>query len=298
MRFGYIGLGKMGKNMVLHLLEKGHNIVAWNRSPEPRKVVADAGALAVESIEELVQNLAAPRTVWLMLPAGEVTRQMIDQLLSLMEAGDTIIDGSNNHWKATAENNTLVRQSGLHFFDAGVSGGPDGARNGTCLMVGGEEEPSADLAGLFGDVALPNAYQFFLGPGAGHFVKMIHNGIEYGMMQAIGEGFEVLQKSPFNLDLPRIAQLYNTGSVIESRLMGWLESGYTNQGPELSDISGSVKHSGEGAWTVEAAKEFGVSVPIIEGSLQFRINSTNNPSYTGQVVSVLRNEFGGHDVGK
>ncbi|MEO8581373.1 MAG: phosphogluconate dehydrogenase (NAD(+)-dependent, decarboxylating) [Patescibacteria group bacterium] len=298
MQIGYIGLGKMGKNMALRLIEKGHQVVAWNRSPEPRAEVASAGAVTTETVEELVQKMQAPRIVWLMLPAGEVTHQMIELLSGLLSAGDIVIDGGNNHYKEAAAHKELLSTKGVHFFDAGVSGGPAGARNGACVMIGGSAEIYPQIEPLFQDIAAPNAYTFFPGAGAGHFVKMVHNGIEYGMMQAIGEGFEVLKKSSFKLDLEKVAELYNNGSVIESRLIGWLISGYQKNGQELAEISGSVKHSGEGQWTVEAAKELDVPVPIIEGSLQFRIDSTNKPSYTGQVVSVLRNEFGGHEVKK
>jgi 6-phosphogluconate dehydrogenase len=296
MQLGYIGLGKMGKNMVLRLLEKGHKLTAWNRSAEPRSEVAAAGATTVETISELVTSLATPRVIWLMLPAGDVTHRMIEELIPQLQPGDTIIDGSNNFYKNTVEHNQTLKAHGLAFFDAGVSGGPAGARHGACLMVGGDTQPSAELTALFTDIAKPDAYRFFTGSGAGHFVKMVHNGIEYGMMQAIGEGFEVLKTSPFKLDLVQVADLYNQGSVIESRLIGWLASGYRKHSIDLTTISGSIKHSGEGQWTVETAKEFGIPVPIIEGSLQFRIDSTTKPSYTGQVVSVLRNEFGGHQV--
>jgi len=296
MQLGYIGLGKMGKNMVLCLLEKNHQVVAWNRSPEPRLEVAAAGAQTVESIEELIQALPTPRTVWLMLPAGETTHQMISQVSALLVAGDTLIDGSNNFYKNTITHNLELKTKNINFYDAGVSGGPAGARDGACLMVGGDTEPSAELQTLFSDIAAPDSYRFFSGTGAGHFVKMVHNGIEYGMMQAIGEGFEVLRAAPFNLDLQKVTELYNRGSVIESRLIGWLGSGYQKNGPELTTISGSVKHSGEGQWTIETARELGIPVPIIEASLQFRIDSQAQPSYTGQVVSVLRNEFGGHEV--
>lgn len=296
MQIGYIGLGKMGKNMVLRLLEKQHQVVAWNRSPEPREEVARAGATVTESVEELVSKLTGQKIVWLMLPAGEVTHQMIVQLSTLLSPGDILIDGSNNFFKETIKHLELLSTKSIHFFDAGVSGGPNGARNGACVMIGGSEEMYPKVEPLFRDIAAPDAYKFFPGAGAGHFTKMVHNGIEYGMMQAIGEGFEVLKKSDFNLDLKKVAELYNKGSVIESRLIGWLISGFQKNGQELQEISGSVKHSGEGQWTVDTAKEMGIPVPIIEGSLQFRIDSTNKPSYTGKVVSVLRNEFGGHEV--
>lgn len=284
--------------MVLRLLEKGHTVVAWNRSEQARQAVAAAGATSVETIEELVQALPTPRHIWLMLPAGEVTQGMIEQLIPLLQAGDTLIDGSNNFYKNTQQHNELLKKQGIHFYDAGISGGPSGARNGACVMAGGEEAPTQEIEQLFKDLAAPGAYQFFPGSGAGHFVKMVHNGIEYGMMQAIGEGFAVMKASAYNLDLLKVAQLYNQGSVIESRLLGWLASGYQKQGLELKEISAAVKHSGEGQWTVETAQELGIPVPIIAAALQFRIASQANPSYTGQVLSLLRHEFGGHEVKK
>jgi 6-phosphogluconate dehydrogenase len=296
MQIGYIGLGKMGKNMVLHLLEKGHEVVAWNRSPEPGQEVAAAGAKVVQSVEELVESLSGRRVIWLMLPAKEVTNQMIQKLSSLLKKDDILIDGGNSQYTDTIANAKVLTPAGIRFLDVGTSGGPAGARNGACLMIGGDQEAYHSLQSLFEDIASKDAYRFFPGYGAGHFVKMVHNGIEYGMMQAIAEGFEVLKESPYKIDLLQAAQIYNNRSVIESRLVGWLESGYQKHGTELEDISGTVAHSGEGQWTVEAAKELGVAIPIIEGSLQFRIDSAQNPTYTGKVVSLLRNEFGGHEV--
>lgn len=298
MQIAYIGLGKMGKNMVLRLLEKGHDVYAWNRSEEPRLEVKKAGAKVFESIEVLVQKLPAPRTIWLMLPAGSVTQDMVRQLSELLSSGDVIIDGANSFYKDAQEHVDLLSSKGIDFIDVGVSGGPAGARNGACLMVGATQTLFEKYESLYQDLAADQAFAHFEGVGAGHFVKMVHNGIEYGMMQAIGEGFEVMKKSNFNLDLQAVAGVYSQQSVIASRLISWLESGYKKHGIDLADISGSVKHSGEGQWTVETAKELAVPVKVIEDALQFRIDSTNKPSYTGKVVSVLRNEFGGHKVGK
>lgn len=296
MKLGYLGLGKMGKNMVLRLLETGHQVVAWNRSPGPREEVAVAGAQTVATVDAVVLALEAPRTVWVMLPAGEVTGQMINDLAQMLEPGDTIIDGANSFYKDTIARAAQLKEKGIRFMDAAISGGPNGARNGACAMVGGDSTLFTELEPLFRSISAPGAYQHFNGIGAGQFVKMVHNGIEYGMMQAIGEGFEVLKKSAFELDLEKVAHLYNNRSVIESRLIGWTESGYKKHGPELTGISGSVKHSGEGQWTVETAKELGVPVPVIGASYQFRLDSQAKPSYTGKVVSTLRNEFGGHEV--
>lgn len=296
MRIGYIGLGKMGKNMVLRLLEQGHQVVAWNRSQKAYEEVSAAGAETATSLTAVVATLQAPRTVWLMLPAGEPTHAMIEELSTLLSAGDTVIDGANSFYKDSQAHSALLAQKNIHFIDAGVSGGPAGARTGACLMIGGERSNFEAHEPVFKAIAAPNSYMFFDGAGAGHFVKMVHNGIEYGMMQAIAEGFTVLKQSEYKVNLLNAAKLYNRGSVIESRLIGWLESGLAQHGEEMSAISGSIAHSGEGQWTVQTAKELKIPVPVIEDSLQFRIESQKNPSFTGRLVSLLRNQFGGHDV--
>lgn len=298
MKLGYIGLGKMGKNMVLRLHEHGHEIVAWNRSPEPLQEVESLGVSTVADIKALVNSLEAPRTVWVMLTAGAATGEMITTLAGLLEPGDTVIDGANSFYKDSQQRAEELSKKNIHFMDVGVSGGPGGARNGACLMIGGTEDNYKAHEPLLKDIAAPDSYQFFEGAGAGHFVKMVHNGIEYGMMQAIGEGFAVLKESQYNINLINAAEIYNKGSVIESRLIGWLQSGLEKEGEELEAISGSVSHSGEGQWTVETAKEMNIPVPIIEGSLQYRIKSQSKPSYIGKLVSLLRNQFGGHDVSK
>jgi 6-phosphogluconate dehydrogenase len=231
-----------------------------------------------------------------MLPAGEATQTHIDLLCSLLEPGDTILNGANEFYKNTLEHYAQTNAKNIMFMDVGVSGGPGGAKAGACLMIGGDQSTYKKYEPLFKDIAAPQAYQFFAGQGAGHFVKMVHNGIEYGMMQALGEGFEVLKNAPYSLDLENVARIYNKRSVIDSRLVGWLYQALIDHGPELEGISGHVAHSGEGQWTVETAKEMGVPTPIIEGSLAFRVQSQENPSYTGQVVSALRHQFGGHDV--
>lgn len=324
MTLGYIGLGRMGKNMVLRLVEQGHEVVVWNRSPEPVQEVEKAGAIPAQSVSELIEKLrnktdTSPQLsgdnpsesspdvlpshegrgiiVWLMLPAGEVTESMLmNEVLPYLQPNDIVIDGANSNWKDTTRRAEVLKQKSIHYIDSGVSGGPKGARNGACVMIGGDKATVNSLTSLWESISLPNGYGYCGKSGAGHFVKMVHNGIEYGMMQAIGEGFEVMKKAPFDLDLTEITRLYNTGSVIESRLVGWLYEGYQKEGENLEKISGSVAHSGEGQWTVEAAKELNVDVPIIEGSLQYRIRSTQKPSYTGKVVSLLRYMFGGHEV--
>lgn len=296
MKIGYLGLGKMGLNMVLRLREKGHQVVAWNRSPEPGKTAAAAGAVIATDLENLVSQLSTPRLIWLMLPAGDITEQHLQKLIPLLEKGDTVIDGANSFYKDSQRRGALLHKHGIHFLDIGVSGGPSGARNGASLMIGGETETYSKLESLFADIASENAYQFFPGYGAGHFVKMVHNGIEYGMMQAIAEGFAVMKASEYDLDLEKVADIYQHRSVIESRLVGWAQSGFQRFGTDLDEVTSTIAHTGEGEWTVQAAKELGVEVPIIEGSFQFRVESGQKPAYTNKVVSMLRHEFGGHSV--
>jgi len=295
----------MGKNMVLRLLEKGHGVHAWNRSPEPRIEVQNAGATVYDTVEALLASspndlrLATDdcRVIWLMLPAGEATKQMIEKIAPLLSPGDVVVDGANGFYKDAVLYTDLLKKHKVSYIDVGVSGGPGGARSGACLMIGGEKNVFEKLVPLFADIsANGDAYAHFEGAGAGQFVKMVHNGIEYGMMQAIAEGFAVMQKSPFDLDLIKVGEIYQKRSVIESRLVQWTLDGLKKFGVALSDISGSIKHNGEGKWTVEAAKELGVPTPIIEGSFQFRLDSTTKPSYTGKLVSLMRTMFGGHEV--
>ena len=298
MTLGYIGLGKMGLNMVERLMEKGHTVIASSHSQETRDEAKEAGVTVVPTNEEIIDALPdGQKIVWIMVPYKAVDA-VLEQITPKLSEGDLIIDGGNSPYKETVRRGKELAEKGIEFVDAGVSGGPSGARNGACIMVGGERELFDQLEPLFKDLSAEGGYGYMGRSGAGHFVKMVHNGIEYGMMQAIGEGFDVMKKLDFNLDLKEVARVYNKRSVIESRLVGWLSDGYEKHGVDLDTISGEVKHSGEGLWTVEAAKELGVAVPIIEGSLQFREDSTGNPSYTGQVVSTLRNQFGGHDVAK
>lgn len=292
---GVIGLGKMGAGLAEQLLCKGYAVSVWNRSAEPRMRLKAMGATASDSIAQLVSSLPAPRVIWMMLPNG-VVGETAEQLLPLLSKGDSVIDGGNSFYKDSMRRAADFAARGVSFLDVGVSGGPEGARTGACLMVGGEKKTYEHCEEMLRSVSVPQGCLRVGGSGAGHFVKMVHNGIEYGMMQAIGEGFEVMKRSEFEIDLPAVARLYNNGSVIESRLVGWLEKAYKEHGADLRDISGEVGHLGEGEWTVETAKELGVPVQVIEDSFMFRVRSKGNPSYTGQVVSALRGEFGGHDV--
>ncbi|MEW6002504.1 MAG: phosphogluconate dehydrogenase (NAD(+)-dependent, decarboxylating) [Nitrospirota bacterium] len=297
MKIGYIGLGKMGFNMVTRLLEKGHRVVAFDKNEEPLKKISRLGAETAGSLEFLVSVLATPRLILLMVPYHAVDA-VLEELLPYLQKGDTVIDGGNSHYKESRRRAGDMEEREIDFLDMGVSGGPGGARRGACIMIGGKREIFEKYEDLFKDLSAKKGYAYMGRSGAGHFVKMVHNGIEYGMMQALAEGFSLMKSSPFDLDLIKIAEVYNRRSVIESRLVGWLKKAFEQYGVDLKEISGSVSHSGEGEWTIETAKELGIPVPIFEGALNFRIESQHNPSYTGQILSVLRNQFGGHEVFK
>ena len=297
---GIIGMGKMGGNIAKRLSSKGWKVIGYQRNQEKLQMFRSFGIIPAKDVADLVAQLPLPKIILLMLPAGEATHNVLfgdGGLLGLVKPGDYIIDGSNNFYEATQNHYRNFALTGINFVDMGISGGPNGALNGACLMIGGRQESFEHLKDLYRDMAQDGtAYEFFEGEGAGHFIKMVHNGIEYGMMQSIAEGFNLLKNSPFSLDLKKVTRIYQAGSVIESRLVGWLGSGYEKYGQDLGIISGSVAQTGEGMWTVDTASKMGQKVDSIKLAVDFRTRSQNNPSYTGQVLSVLRHEFGGHDV--
>ncbi|MDP2654109.1 MAG: decarboxylating 6-phosphogluconate dehydrogenase [Candidatus Omnitrophota bacterium] len=296
-----VGLGKMGAGMARRMLDQGWRVVGYNRSPDATRELAKDGLIPAFSLKEMIDNLPGKKIVWLMVPAGKSVDEIIsgkDGLVQYLKPGDLIIDGGNSYYKDTVARAKKLAKLGIGFLDCGTSGGPSGARTGACLMIGGKVKDFKSAEPLFHDFALPDGYQFFPGAGAGHFVKMVHNGIEYGMMQAIAEGFTILKKSGYKLDLTRVTEIYNHGSVIQSRLVGWLKDAFVMYGENLDPISGTVAHSGEGTWTVKTARELGVTAKVIEAALQFRHRSEKNPNYTGQLVSALRGQFGHHPVFK
>ena len=295
MKLGYIGLGKMGHNMVERLLEKGHEVFVFDVSEDARKAAESVGAKNASSLEDLVSKLEAPSIIWIMVPHQAVD-DVLEKLLPYLKDGDTIIDGGNSPYRESMRRASGFESIGINYMDVGVSGGPRGAKEGASIMVGGDREDYDSLEPLFKDLAAHDAYGYMGTHGAGHFVKMIHNGIEYGMMQAIAEGFSVMKKSEFNLNLKEISDLYNHQSVVASSLVGWLKEGFEEFGEELGGVSGEVGASGEGKWTVEAAKNLGVPVRVIEAALKFREESKGNPSYTGKLLQAMRNRFGGHRV--
>lgn len=296
MKIGYIGLGKMGKNMFFRLLEAKTQVVVWNRSQDNVIEVVKKGAIPASDFKDLVSQLPKTKIIWLMLPAGEVVDEMLEKLVPQLLPGDIVIDGGNSYYQDSIRRYKTLKEKGINFIDIGVSGGPSGARNGACLMVGGEAKVNKKIEGLVKKIACPGAYAFFNHPGAGHFVKMIHNGIEYGMMEAIAEGAAILQKSEFGLDLGKVFEIYNQGSVIESRLVGWAQEALT-ENPRLSGISSVINHTGEGEWSVKTARQLEIKVPVLADSLKVRFNSGKEPeNFRNKVVTALRGKFGGHEV--
>jgi glucose-6-phosphate 1-dehydrogenase len=291
------GLGKMGANLARNFRDHGWRVVVANRSEEPIIALEKEGFEGAHSLDEMIGKLSpSPRVIWLMVTAGKPVDDLIVNLIPKLKRGDIVIDGGNSFFEDSMRRSKLLAKQGIAFLDAGVSGGPAGARNGACMMIGGDKKAFQKLEPLFADASVRDGYAYFGLAGAGHFTKMVHNGIEYGMMQSIAEGFALMKKSPFKLDLEAVAKLYNHGSVIESRLIGWLERGFAQFGKELKGVSGSVAYTGEGEWTVKTAKKWKIPTPIIEDSFKFRVKSQKLPSYTGKILSALRNQFGGHSI--
>ena len=298
MRIGFIGLGRMGANMVRRLVGDGHEIVIYNRTAEKTTELAaeHAGILPTYSIAELVGKLDKPRAVWVMVPAGDATEAQIAELLEHLEPGDTIIDGGNTNFHDDVRRQGELAKKGIGYVDAGTSGGVWGLQVGYCLMVGGEDAAVTPLEPVFRSLAPVDGYLHVGGPGAGHYVKMVHNGIEYGLMQAYAEGFEIMHASDYKLDLAAISDLWGHGSVVRSWLLELATLAFKSQGQDLAQLKGWVADSGEGRWTVQEAIDHDVPAPVITLSLQTRFRSRQDDSYGGKVLAALRNEFGGHAV--
>ena len=297
MQIGFVGLGKMGGNMVHRILrDSDHEVVAWNRTPEPVEEAVKLGASGAESLADLVSKLEKPRHVWLMIPAGAPTQQSIQELFDLLDEGDTIIDGGNSRWTDSAANGAAAAERNIEFMDVGTSGGVWGLQVGYCMMVGGTEEAVSQMAPILDVLAPPDGWGH-MGPwGAGHYVKMVHNGVEYGMMQAYAEGFEIMHASDFGLDMAKIANLWMQGSVVRSWLLELAARAFEQEGNDLVNIRGFVSDSGEGRWTVFDAIDNSVPAPVITLSLMQRFSSRQDESYAAQVNAALRNQFGGHAV--
>jgi 6-phosphogluconate dehydrogenase len=296
MHLGFIGLGRMGANMCRRLIKDGHHVVAYNRTPEKTKELAGEGAEAAFTIAELVQKLEKPRIAWIMVPAGDATEAQIIELLQHLEPGDTIVDGGNTNFHDDVRRHGELAAKGIRYVDAGVSGGVWGLANGFCLMVGGDREAVEPIEPIFRSLAPVDGYLHTGGPGSGHYVKMIHNGIEYGLMQAYAEGFEILHASDYKVDLGAISELWNHGSVVRSWLLELATLAFRSNGEDLANLKGWVADSGEGRWTVQEAIDRDVPAPIITLALQTRFRSRQDDSYGAKVLAALRNEFGGHAV--
>ena len=297
MHIGFIGLGKMGFNLVGNLVRHGHTVVGYDINEELVKAVQETGAQGVTSLQDMYNALPEKRVLWLMIPAGPLIDNVIEQLLVVMQPGDVVIDGGNSHYQDSIRRHAYLKEKGIGFLDCGTSGGISGALNGACTMVGGDADVIEPLHGVFNDISVDNGY-LYTGPGgSGHFTKMVHNGIEYGMMQSIAEGFEVLSKSPFPFDFEAVARMWSNGSVIRGWLMELTENAFKKDA-KLDEIKGRMFSSGEGKWTLETALDLGVPTPVIALSLIMRYRSLQDDTFTGNVVADLRNEFGGHAVAK
>jgi 6-phosphogluconate dehydrogenase len=299
MEMGMVGLGRMGGNMVLRLIKRGHTMIAFDRSADAVKANEAQGAVGANSLEEFVKAFKTkPRVMWVMVPAGDPTTQTIDELVRLGEPGDIIIDGGNTNWKLALDDAARVKAKGLHYMDAGTSGGVWGLANGYCLMVGAEEAIYEHCLPLLKDLAPEEGGLVRTGPeGSGHFVKMVHNGIEYGLMQSYAEGFEImkLSKSFPGMDMQAIAESWRFGSVVRSWLLDLIADGLSRD-PQLAGIRGYVEDTGEGRWTVEAAIEESVPAPVITQSLFARFRSRMEDTFADKMLAMMRNQFGGHAV--
>ncbi len=295
MKIGLIGLGKMGYNLALNMKEHNHEVIAYNRSAEKVEMIKKEGINGVHSLEKLIEELPTPRIIWLMIPEGKPVDEMIDSLLPLLSKDDIIIDGGNSNYKDTLRRYEYLKQNGINFVDIGTSGGTSGARYGACMMIGCKKEIFAIIEPLVKSVCVDKGYLHTGRNGSGHYVKMIHNGIEYGMLQAIAEGFEILEKSQFNFDYEKIARVFSNGSVIRGWLMELMEKAFAKD-PKLENIKGIIHSSGEGLWTVQEALELQVPANVITSSLYTRYRSFQEDTFSGKVIAALRNEFGGHKV--
>jgi 6-phosphogluconate dehydrogenase len=297
MKLGLIGLGKMGANMTQRLITHGHDVVVYDLSAAAIESSVKAGATGSSSVSELVSKLEKPRIVWMMVPAGKPVNDTIVMLMPLLEENDIIIDGGNSYYKDTRKRAEELQKLGINYLDAGTSGGIWGLKEGYCIMAGGEKKAFDVCEPVFKALAPDGGYKYIGPSGAGHYVKMIHNGIEYGMMEAYAEGFEIMHASGYDIDLGGVAELWNHGSVVRSWLLELLHSALKADN-ELSGVRGYVEDSGEGRWTIAEALELNVPAPVITDSLLVRLRSRQEESYGAKILAALRNQFGGHAIRK
>lgn len=297
MDIGLIGLGKMGYNLALNLLKNKYNVIVYDILRENVLNIEKRGAIGANSIKDLVNKLAHKRIIWLMVPAGNPVDEVIDELINHLKPHDIIIDGGNSNYKDSIKRYKRLKEKNIDFLDCGTSGGVDGALNGVCTMIGGDKEVFEYCEKIFKDISVKEGYLYTGAPGSGHFVKMVHNGIEYGMMQAIAEGFEILNKCEYDIDYEKVAHVWNNGSVIRGWLMELTECAFKKD-KKLEGIKGVMHSSGEGKWAIETALDLGVPLPVIAISQFMRYRSLEEDTFAGKVVAALRNEFGGHEVEK
>ena len=295
MQLGLIGLGRMGSGMTLRLLQGGHQVMVYDRVPEAGAALAGKGATVSGSLEDLGEKLKAPRVVWLMIPAGPPVDDAIQRLSGTLSPGDIIIDGGNSNYKDSIRRAETLRSQQIEFLDVGVSGGIWGLKVGFNLMAGGNQASFKQVEPIFQTLAPPDGYAYVGPSGAGHYAKMVHNGIEYSMLQGYAEGFEILKAAPFGFDLLQLARLWNHGSVIRSWLLELAQAAFERD-PQLSRIRGYVDDSGEGRWTLQEAIDHAVPAPALAMSLFMRFRSRQDDSFSDKVIAALRNEFGGHPV--
>lgn len=295
MQIGIIGLGRMGSGMTVRLLQGGHQVMVYDRAPAAGAALAGKGAVPAGSLEEIGQKLKAPRTLWLMIPAGPPVDDTIQRLSAVLSPGDIIVDGGNSNYKDSIRRAEMLRSQQIEYLDVGTSGGIWGLQEGFNLMIGGNEAVFKQVEPIFKTLAPPDGYAYVGQSGAGHYSKMVHNGIEYSMLQGYAEGFEILKAAPFGFDLEQLARLWNHGSVIRSWLLELAQTAFERD-PQLSKIRGYVEDSGEGRWTLQEAIDHAVPAPALAMSLFMRFRSRQDDSFSDKVIAALRNEFGGHPV--
>lgn len=295
MKIGLVGLGKMGLNIAMNLIRNDVEVIGYDVSTENMMLAQKQGVVATSALAEVIAKLEVPRIVWLMLPSGAITNHTLKDITAMLAPGDIVIDGGNSFYKDSIANNEVAKQRGIHFFDVGTSGGISGALNGGNFMIGGNKGIFEKIEWIFQKIAQKDGYLYTGLAGSGHYLKMVHNGIEYGMMQAIAEGFDLLEHSPYDYENEKVANLWNHGSVVRSWLMELAVHAF-KEDPKLEQIKGVMYSSGEGKWTVEEALDRQVAIPVIATSLMMRYRSLENDTFTGKVVASLRKGFGGHEV--
>jgi len=295
MKVGLIGLGKMGYNLALNMKDHGIDVGGYDRSQEQKGKLAKEGVPVFDSVKGMIDQLESPKVVWMMVPAGKPTESVLEEVTPLLGKGDIVIDGGNSRFTDTLRRGRELEEKGIHFVDVGTSGGTDGARNGACMMVGGSQEAINVLEPYFVAINVEEGYLHCGKSGSGHYVKMVHNGIEYGMMQAIAEGLEIIRQSEFDVDFEKVANVWNHGSIIAGYLMKMTQQAFEHNGM-LEDVLPRIDALGEGQWTVEEAIRLGVSAPVITSSLFVRNASKDEGKFSDRVVAAQRNEFGGHKL--